>query len=95
MPKKGGHNTPEQLQQNRNWHKEWHALFHPFAGTNNPNYGVHQKSYRKGKIEITDGSHNKWIDKDDIIPEGWHRGEATNHLKIKEAYIHGINTETD
>lgn len=95
MPTKGGHNTPQQLQQNRNWHKEWHAVFHPHVGEKNPMYGRKNPSYRKGLMQITNGIRTIWISKEDEIPEGWYRGNSCNDKKIREAYINGSNTETD
>ena len=55
--------------------------------------------YMKGRIEITDGEHNKFISPDEEIPEGWYRGGAkfivinngvtTTHLKLGEEIPQG------
>lgn len=36
--------------------------------------GKGQSSYNRGMICITNGIHNKYINKNEIIPEGWHKG---------------------
>lgn len=38
--------------------------------------GKGQPAHNKGKISITNGMQNHYIDKNDVIPEGWYRGNT-------------------
>ena len=40
--------------------------------------------FSKGRIYITNGKQNKYISKDDKIPEGWWKGMTRIHVKAKK-----------
>lgn len=43
----------------------------------------------KGKIQITDGVKNRYIFKDETIPNGWHLGSTQHHTDEEKAKQHG------
>jgi hypothetical protein len=53
-------------------------------GKNNPQYG---KSTTKNKICITNGIKNVFINRDDVIPEGWYLGSSGKGIRV---YTNGI-----
>jgi hypothetical protein len=70
------------------------TIVHGMLGKVHPNKGkkLPQTGHRKllGKIHITDGVKNKYIDPSEKIPEGWSRGMAKRSDKVgkKQKTIH-------
>ena len=73
--------TYETINKLKNSKKEY-FLQHPEKRKNNGTFNQGHKTHNKGKISITNGMTNKYIDielLDTWIKKGWYRGSTQKH----------------